>query len=369
MAACRPAGRVAVNHHEMPKFGLVRTARQREAQPQNAVREDRMVGKLHPARAQRSEPALGLGHGRLVVVLEQLHRLLCQPVDVAWRIVVGVAEGDRMPIDEGVLAGAGELGLVRQRRAAEKARLHPGAGKMAGRHVIVVGAIVDQGLPVDRLQPFDRSERLRAAVTPVEYGIEIPAGVAEIGLEARRVPVPGREDDAGIGLDAGRDEAERGLVERAVIGFALARNVLQRTVVAVGPAVIGAHEPLGVAVVDATHAVAAVAAHIEQRVEPSLPVAGQDDRVLAHIRVKEIVGRGDQALVADHQPGTPENLLHLVVINRLVAEDAAVELAAGGIDDGVFRKRTHQPRALCPAVMIQQSGTLFTGVRAAGNPR
>ena len=93
-----------------------------------------------------------------------------------------------------------------------------------------------------------------------------------------------------------------------------------------------------------------------------MPVAGQDDRVLAHIGVKEIVGRGHQALVSDHQPGAPENLLHLVVINRLVAEDAAVELADRGIDDGVFRKRTHVPRVLCPTVMIQEPGKLFTGV-------
>jgi hypothetical protein len=233
---------------------------------------------------------------------------------------------------------------------------------MGGRHVIVVGAIVDQGLPVDRLQPFDRSKRLRATATPVEYGIEIPAGVSEKGFQARSLFVPRREDNAGVSLDAGLDEAEGWLVERLVIGFTLAGNVLERTVVAVGPAVIGAQEPLGVAVVAAHDAVAAMTAHIEQRVEPSLPVAGQDDRVLAHIGVKEIVGRGDQALVSDHQPGTPENLFHLVVINRLVAEDAAVELADGGIDDGVFRKRNHVPRVLFPTVMIQQPGKLFTGV-------
>src|SRR3984957_5243669 len=143
---------------------------------------------------------------------------------------------------------------------------------MAGRDVIIVGAIVDQGLPVYRIQPFERPERLRAAVTPVEHGVEIPAGVAEIGFEAWGVFVPGREDNARIGLDAGRDKAERGFVERVVIGLAFAGNVLERAVVAIGPAVIGAQKPLGVAVVAAHDAVAAVTAHIEQRVESTLPV-------------------------------------------------------------------------------------------------
>ena len=104
---------------------------------------------------------------------------------------------------------------------------------------------------------------------------------------------------------------------------------------------IGAHEALGVAVVDAAHAVAAVAAHVQERVQPALPVAGQDDRVFAHIGVEEIVGRGHQALMPDHQPGAPEDLLHLVVVDRLIAEDAAVEFAGGGVDDGVFPSGAH----------------------------
>src|SRR5204862_7950320 len=124
---------------------------------------------------------------------------------------------------------------------------------------------------------------------------------------------------------------------------------------AVGPAVIGAHKALGVAVVDATHAVAAVAAHVQQRVQPALPVAGQDDRVFAHIGVKEIVGLGHQALMPDHQPGAPEDLLHLVVVDRLLAEDAAVELAVDGIDDGVFPSGAHTG-LLPPALIIAGPG-------------
>src|SRR2546421_12090888 len=43
----------------------------------------------------------------------------------------------------------------------------------------------------------------------------------------------------------------------------------------------------------------------------------------------------------DHQPGPTEDLLHLVVVDRLLAEDAAVELAGGGVDDGVFPSGAH----------------------------
>ena len=96
-----------------------------------------------------------------------------------------------------------------------------------------------------------------------------------------------------------------------------------------------------VAVVAAHHAVAAVPAHVQERVKPALAVAGQDDRVLAHVGVEEVVGLGDQALVADHQPGAAEDLLHLVVVDGLVAEDAPVDLAGLGVDDGVLWCGTH----------------------------
>jgi hypothetical protein len=168
-----------------------------------------------------------------------------------------------------------------------------------------------------------------------------PARVAQIRFEARGVLGPGREDDAGIGLDAGLDQTEGRSVERVVIGLGFAGDVFERAIVAVGPAVIGAHEALGVAIVDAAHAVAAVAAHVQERVEPALSVAGQDDRVLAHVGVKEIVDRRHQALVPDHQPGAPEDLLHLVVVDCLLAEDRAVDFAGGGVDDRVFRSGAH----------------------------
>ncbi len=72
-----------------------------------------MVAELHPARAERAEPPLDLGHRRLVVLLEQPERLARYAVHIARRVVVRVAEGDPVPVDKGVPVGARELVLVR----------------------------------------------------------------------------------------------------------------------------------------------------------------------------------------------------------------------------------------------------------------
>jgi hypothetical protein len=84
-----------------------------------------------------------------------------------------------------------------------------------------------------------------------------------------------------------------------------------------------------------------VPAHIEESVELTMAIARQDDGILAHIRVEEVVDPGHQALVPDHQPGAAEDFLHLLVVDGLVAEDAAVDLARRRIDDGVFLRGAH----------------------------
>ncbi len=64
-------GHIPVQQHEMPELGLERAARQGQPEPEDPVREDRMVAELHPARAECAEPPLDLGHRRVVVLLEQ----------------------------------------------------------------------------------------------------------------------------------------------------------------------------------------------------------------------------------------------------------------------------------------------------------
>src|SRR5271170_7360813 len=102
--------------------------------------------------------------------------------------------------------------------------------------------------------------------------------------------------------------------------------------------------------------------------EPALSVAGQDDRVFAHIGVEEIVGRGHQALMPDHQPGAPEHLLHFVVVDRLIAEYSAVEFAAGGVDDDVLPSAAHT-RVLPLALIIAAAWADHHGAFSGLDPR
>ena len=53
-------GGIPVNEYEVPEFGLERASRQSEPQPQNPIREDRVVAELHPVRSQCPEPPLNL---------------------------------------------------------------------------------------------------------------------------------------------------------------------------------------------------------------------------------------------------------------------------------------------------------------------
>src|SRR5438477_582537 len=76
---------------------------------------------------------------------------------------------------------------------------------------------------------------------------------------------------------------------------------------AVAPAVIGAGEDRGVALVVAAHLHAAVAARIEERMNFAGAVAAQDHRFLAHPRHEIVAGIGDLAVMAEKQPGAGED--------------------------------------------------------------
>lgn len=104
---------------------------------------------------------------------------------------------------------------------------------------------------------------------------------------------------------------------------------------------VGAHEAPSVAVIAAHHAVAAVPAHVQERVELALAVAGENHRVLAHIRMEKVIDLGYEALVSNHQPGAAEDLRHLLIVDGLVDEDTPVDLAGPWINDGVLLRGTH----------------------------
>src|ERR1044071_1886280 len=62
---------VPLQQHKMPELGLQRPSWQREPQPENAVRENRMISQLYPAGAECAEPSLRFRHRCLVILLEQ----------------------------------------------------------------------------------------------------------------------------------------------------------------------------------------------------------------------------------------------------------------------------------------------------------
>src|SRR5262249_52761585 len=90
----------------------------------------------------------------------------------------------------------------------------------------------------------------------------------------------------------------------------------------------------------------AVPAHVQERVQLALAVAGEDHRVLAHVRMEKVVDPGHKAFVANHQPGTAEDLLHFLIVDGLVHEDAAIDLTGLWVDDDLWRCGTHSSTSL-----------------------
>lgn len=131
-----------------------------------------------------------------------------------------------MPVHEDVLVRALELLLMREPRATEVAALDQKTRQVAGRDMVVVGAVVHQRLPVDGLEPFHRAKGLHATVPSVKDRIQVPARVTQIGFEARGIRCPGSKHDPGIGVDAGLDEAQQWPVQRIVIGLGFSGDIL-----------------------------------------------------------------------------------------------------------------------------------------------
>ena len=172
---------------------------------------------------------------------------------------------------------------------------------------IVIGVaaeILGREFPVARHQPFlDAAQHFGlalAAVPAVELQVEVAGEVAEIFDEARRGRIPGRPDRALVVVHLrDLDEAPFLLVEPRMVGLAEIRHADQPPVGAVAPAVIGAGEDGRRALVVAAHLHAAMAAGIEEDVDPAGAVAAQDHRLLAHRRHEIVAGLGDLAFMPD----------------------------------------------------------------------
>src|SRR6185312_1948695 len=148
-------------------------------------------------------------------------------------------------------------------------------------------------------------EPVRLAQPDLAAGIAVDPFVDRLGdgpqpvAQNRRVAVHGAEDEAAIALDAADlHEIELRILE--VAGIAVGPgHTEQLAAVGEGPAVIGAGERLGIALLGAADAGAAMGAAVEQRAELALPVARHDQRPQAQLRGDEIVRVRDLALMRE----------------------------------------------------------------------
>ena len=204
--------------------------------------------------------------------------------------------------------------------------------------IAVAAEILGRKFPVARDQPFlhpgQHLAAALAAVPAVEREIEVRAEISEIVEERRRRRIPIRPHRPLVGAELrDLDKAPARLVEGFVVGLAEKRHADQMPVGAIAPAVIGAGEDRGVALVIAAHLHAAMAARIEEGVDLPAPVAAEDHQLLAHPRHEEITGVGDLAFMPDEQPGARKDPLQFLRVDRLVDENLAADRPGGQIDE------------------------------------
>src|SRR5215813_3678998 len=130
-----------------------------------------------------------------------------------------------------------------------------------------------------------------------------------------------------------RDESPALALESAVIGFLEERDADQRSIVAIGPAVIGTRERGGVAGIGSAQPVAAMAAHVEEGVNLAVRVAHDQDRVLPYVGREEVARLRDLALVAEEEPAASEDPLELLLVDLSLDEDATADQSVLGIDE------------------------------------
>ena len=286
----------------------------------------------------------------LAVVGVHLGRLGLPGVHVLGRaglleheVVSAVAELRQLHL----VGGGGEGSLHAAAAAALQLALRADGGDVHGAvgHR-AVGAVAVEGeageLPVGGDVPLGGGVEELDAVVLAAGALEAPldgGGVdAEVVLERGGLGVPRRPERAVVvGELCDLVQPPLTLVELLVVGLLVVRYADEPAVGVVRPAVEGAGEDEGVAVVVAADLHAAVAAGVEEGVDDVLPVARDDDLFLAHAGDDEVAGVGDLALVAEEEPRAGEYLLQLLLVDRLVDVDLAGDEPLVEVDQAAKR--------------------------------
>src|SRR5262249_10271042 len=156
--------------------------------------------------------------------------------------------------------------------------------------------------------------------------VEIPRHRAQILRQRRRLRIEGGEDQSAVAVELRhRHETPFAAVEFAKIEFFELRDADQASVVAVGPAVIGAGKTSGVARGGAAQTVAAMPADIQEGMDLAVTVADHQNRVLAHIGSDEVAGLRNLALMAQKQPAPGKDLFLLGLVDFRLNVNAAAD--------------------------------------------
>ncbi|MNF91990.1 hypothetical protein D3C84_746170 [compost metagenome] len=194
---------------------------------------------------------------------------------------------------------------------------------MRGADVVGVAAEVFRAaLPV-RLddEALGLLDDLHAVRMQAEDGVEHPGGGAEVLAQRRHFIGQGGEDEAVQHFHArSAQQAPFLLVERAAVGILQVRGAGPVAVVAIGPAMVGALEGAGVALVVVADFGATVAAVVEHDIDLATVVAGDDDLVETQATEHEVALVGDFGSMGNEDPGSRKDSLHLGTEHRVVTE-------------------------------------------------
>src|SRR5215510_5296254 len=171
----------------------------------------------------------------------------------------------------------------------------------------IVGGVFPVGVHAPLVHPADN---LGSAGPAIEHNAELPLLTIEIFQQRRGFLIEGGEDKSLENVQLGyRDQTPLVHIQLPEIDFLHSGDANQSSLCVERPAVIAAHEVLGISLIGATHPVAAVPAHVQESAYPAVRTAAQQYRIFPHVGCDEIVRIGDLALVTQVEPTACKNSL------------------------------------------------------------
>src|SRR4029077_3948474 len=158
--------------------------------------------------------------------------------------------------------------------------------------------------------------------------------------------IKGSEDKSLQNVQLGyRNQTPLVHVQFPEVDFLHSRDANQLPLCVVRPAMIAAHEVLGIPLISSTHPVASVPAPVQEGPYPSVRSTTQQDRIFPHVSSDEIIRIGDLGLVTQVEPTARKNSLQLLLVDLLGEKDLTVQEPSLGIHQPLHltdRGRVHR---------------------------